>query len=91
MTAQSHKPEQANQTPGHEEFQVTVEDGEGVVHKSIASGATPVAVLLAELGLDGDLVLWLKRHGRRSLIDVHAPFTPENGDRFIAVRGGGVS
>lgn len=78
--------------PGREQVQVTVEDGDNhPVHKTVAARPTPVPELLAELGLAGDLVLWLKRHGERVMINIHELFTPKSGDRFIAVRGGGVS
>lgn len=99
MTPKSDKPDdhggghgKPGDPPGQSQIQVTVEDGDNDgVHKTVHAGPTPIPELLGELGLAGDLVLWLKRHGDRVMINIHELFTPENGDRFIAVRGGGVS
>jgi hypothetical protein len=92
MSPQPPKPDKPHDPPGRDEAQVTIEDGdEPPVHKTVPAVATPVADLLVALGLAGDLVLWVKRHGKREVVDIHQPFTPANGDHFIAVRGGGVS
>jgi len=87
MNAQPNKPEPPGKTDAH----VTVEDGEQVRETAVPATPTPLPDLVSELGLAGDLVLWLRRHGERLVVDIHALFTPESGDRFIAVRGGGVS